>query len=167
MAVDHLIPQIIKLQQKKLVGKHLEMSFSDNRTALLWSSFMPRLREIGKRVSGDLISLQVYSVIPDFSTFNPAMKFEKWAATEVSDHLNIPDGMEAFTLEDGWYAVFHYRGSALDAAPVFRYIFGTWLPGSVYMLDHRPHFEVLGEKYNNNSPDSEEDIWIPVKHKEQ
>jgi hypothetical protein len=31
------------------------------------------------------------------------------------------------------------------------------------MLDNRPHFEILGEKYKNADPDSEEDVYIPVK----
>jgi AraC family transcriptional regulator len=30
-------------------------------------------------------------------------------------------------------------------------------------LDQRPHVEVMGEKYKNNDPDSEEEIWIPIK----
>jgi AraC family transcriptional regulator len=42
------------------------------------------------------------------------------------------------------------------------YIFNTWLPKSGYQLDRRPHFEILGEKYKNNNPDSEEEIWIPI-----
>jgi AraC family transcriptional regulator len=35
------------------------------------------------------------------------------------------------------------------------------LPGSEYFLDNRPHFEVLGDKYKNNDPTSEEEIWKP------
>jgi AraC family transcriptional regulator len=41
--------------------------------------------------------------------------------------------------------------------------FSTWLPDSEYRLDVRPHFEVLGEKYKNDDPESEEEIWIPIK----
>ncbi|MFM9945765.1 MAG: GyrI-like domain-containing protein, partial [Bacteroidia bacterium] len=44
-------------------------------------------------------------------------------------------------------------------------IYGTWIPNSEYNLDNRPHFEILGEKYKNNHPDSEEEIWIPIKPK--
>lgn len=39
------------------------------------------------------------------------------------------------------------------------YIFATWLPSSAYVLDNRPHFEVLGAKYKSNDPGSEEEIW--------
>ena len=34
-----------------------------------------------------------------------------------------------------------------------------------YTLDDRPHFEILGEKYKNQDPDSEEELWIPIKPK--
>ena len=34
---------------------------------------------------------------------------------------------------------------------------------SEYEFDNRPQFEILGEKYKNNAPDSEEEIWIPIK----
>jgi AraC family transcriptional regulator len=36
-----------------------------------------------------------------------------------------------------------------------------------YELDDRPHFEILGDKYKNNDPNSEEEIWIPIKLKKQ
>ena len=72
--------------------------------------------------------------------------------------------MQTLILEEGTYAVFDYKGSGNDNR-IFEYIFGTWLPQSEYELDKRPHFEVLGEKYKNNDPDSEEEIWIPIKLK--
>lgn len=63
------------------------------------------------------------------------------------------------------YAVFFYRGNGNNAEETFRYILDTWLTKSEYMLDNRPHFEVLGEKYKKNDSTSEEEIWIPVKPK--
>ena len=44
-------------------------------------------------------------------------------------------------------------------------ILTKWLPHSNYNLDDRPHFNVLGDKYKNNDPDSEEDVYIPIKEK--
>jgi AraC family transcriptional regulator len=105
--------------------------------------------------------MTVYSST-QFTGFDPANKFDKWAAVEVAHFDDIPDGMEAFTLAPGLYAVFVYKGSSADNS-IFQYILSEWLPGSVYALDNRPHFDVLGDKYRNNSPDSEEEIWIPIK----
>lgn len=157
-------PQIKTLTPKKLVGKSLKMSFANNRTAELWKSFSPRRNEMINNIGTALYSLQVYE--PDhFLNFNPTKVFVKYALVEVSDLDNIPEGMEAFELEGGLYAVFTYKGLPSQASPFFQYIFGTWLPNSAYELDHRPHFEILGGKYSNTSPESEEEVWIPIKKK--
>jgi len=34
---------------------------------------------------------------------------------------------------------------------------------SEFMLDDRPHFALMGDRYKNDDPESEEEIWIPVK----
>ncbi|MES2478418.1 MAG: GyrI-like domain-containing protein [Bacteroidota bacterium] len=158
-------PRIENLLEKKLIGKRLKMSFAENRTMELWKSFMPMRNEIKNRVNQDLISMQVYNDTFSFSHFDMNASFEKWAAAEVSDFDTIPDGMESFTLAEGLYAVFEYKGLNTDTS-IFQYIFGTWLQASEYVLDSRPHFEVLGAKYKNNDPESEEEIWIPIKIKE-
>lgn len=155
-------PRIETLIEKKLVGTRLEMSLAANRTGELWQKFMPRLKEITSRTNDDKISMQIYREPLKLGGF--AQKFEKWAAVEVANFDHVPDGFETFTLPGGAYAVFDYKGSSSDAQ-IFIYIFTEWLPRSDYTLDDRPHFEVLGEKYKNNDPESEEEIWIPVKPK--
>lgn len=158
--------RIETLLEKKLVGKHLTMSLTENRTAELWRSFMPQRNIIQNSISANLFSLQMYDESYSFSEFDPNATFEKWAAVEVSDFAVATDGMEMLTVPSGLYAVFEYKGAASEGAKAFQYIFGTWLPNSEYMLDNRPHFEVLSEKYKNNDPTSEEEIWIPIKFKE-
>jgi AraC family transcriptional regulator len=156
-------PKIKTIPSKKLLGIRLTMSLVQNKTGALWGSFMPRRKEISNAVSKDLFSLQVYPH-SYFEAFNPAQEFEKWASVEVSDFEHIPANMETFVLPGGLYAVFEHKGSGYDNS-IFQFIYGTWLPASEYLLDERPHFEVLGEKYKNNDPDSEEEIWIPIKLK--
>lgn len=154
---------IIKnLAKKKLVGMHLKMSFVNNRTGELWKNFMQRPHEISNKLSADFFSIQCYP-LTYFKDFKPTMEFEKWATVEVSDFTSIPKGMGAFELEAGLYAVFYYKGSSLDTS-IYEYIFGVWIQKSGYALDDRPHFEVLGEKYKNEDPNSEEEIWIPIKN---
>jgi AraC family transcriptional regulator len=139
------------------------MNLTDNRTGELWRQFMPRLKELKHRSSTELLSLQLYDE-GYFDQFEPGRKFEKWALAEVSSFEDLPDGLESFTLSGGLYAIFHYKGMNTDPS-TFRYIYSEWLPSSNYSLDNRPHFELLGAKYNNNHPDSEEDIYIPVRMK--
>jgi AraC family transcriptional regulator len=163
MKILNMQPRIENLKEKKLVGKRLTMSLTDNKTGDLWKSFMPRRREITNNMTNDLISMQIYKPAY-FTDFNPINEFEKWAAVEVSDFYNVPIDMEPFTLIGGLYAVFDYKGLSTDNS-IFQYIFGTWLPNSNYLMDNRPHFEVLGEKYKNADPNSEEEIWIPIRQK--
>lgn len=159
-------PRIETLIQRKLIGKRLTMTFANNQTFKLWQSFMPRRKEIKNTVTSDLFSLQVYPQSFDFTFSRLNTEFEKWAAIEVASFETVPNEMETFILTGGLYAVFDYKGLSTDTK-IFQYIFGMWLPNSKdYSLDNRPHFEVLGDKYKNNDPDSEEEIWIPIGPKE-
>ena len=156
-----LQPRFATIKDKKLIGQRLKMSFANNRTGELWTGFGPRKKEIKNTLGNDLISLAVYEPAY-FADFQPTKEFERWAAVEVSDYRDVPSEMETFDLHGGLYAVFDHKGKHTDDS-IFQYIYGTWLPSSGYMLDNRPHFEVLGEKYRNDDPESEEEIWIPIK----
>jgi len=156
-----MIPGIVTLSEKKLIGKRMKMSLVNNSTVELWRSFMSKRSEIQNKLSSDLYSVQVYDDLY-FDNFDPNKEFEKWATIEVKDFETIPDGMESFVLPGGLYAVFLHKGSRKDNS-TFQFIFTTWLPNSGFLLDHRPHFEVLGEKYKNEDPGSEEDLWIPIR----
>lgn len=154
-------PRIELLKTKKLIGSKLKMTLTQNKTDLLWGGFAPRIKEITNRVDMNKISMQILNS-NFYVNFNPNKEFEKWATVEVSAFNAIPNHMETFTLNGGLYAVFDYKGSRANTH-IFQYIFSNWLPNSEYQLDDRPHFEILGEKYKNNDPNSEEEIWIPIK----
>jgi len=160
-----MIVRIEDIGEKKLIGQKMNMSFSDDKTFALWSSFMPRRNEIKNVVSQDLISLQAYENLLDINSFDMELQFEKWALREVSTFDFIPSQMHYFILPAGKYAIFIHKGASSEAPKTFQYIFGVWLPQSEFELDNRPHFEVLGEKYKNNDPQSEEEVWIPIRNK--
>lgn len=157
-----MIPRFEILTLKHLVGKRLTMCFAHDRTFELWRHFMVDRNAIPNPVSTDRLSVNVYGAAFDFDAETP---FEKWAAVEVADVKHLPEGMEAFTLPGGLYAVFRHRGPAREGAATFGTIFGTWLPASAYSLDNRPHFEVLGATYKPDDPAAEEDIYIPIRPK--
>lgn len=140
------------------------MSLVHNDTPILWKKFMSNKQQIINSIGTDLYCVQSYNS-DYFKKFSPANEFEKWAAIEVSDFNNVPKKMKPLTIPSGLYAVFLYKGASSEFYETAQYIFGKWLPQSDYILDDRPHFEVLGEKYINNHPDSEETIWIPIKTK--
>ncbi len=153
--------RIEALEPKKLVGIHKTMSLADNKTSELWRQFMPRRLEVKERTTSEYISMQVYS--GQDKLFNPSVLFEKWAAVEVINHEDIPDGMGPYFLDGGKYAVFIHEGPASAAPATMGYIFGRWLPESEYELDNREHFEVLPEGYSPVDPNAREEVWVPIK----
>lgn len=146
-----------------MIGKRTVLSLSNNKTGELWKNFMSRRKEIQNTAGREFYSVNLYGQLY-FDKFNPDTEFEKWAAVEVTGFDALPAGMETLILPEGLYAVFTHQGSSEDSK-TFHYIFESWLPNSEYQLDDRPHFEILGDKYKNNDPNSEEEIWIPVKQK--
>ena len=158
-------PRIEEISKKKLIGNRLVMSLSEDRTKELWQGFMTRRKEIGNPVTTNLISMQVYDRLLSFSEFNDTTQFEKWAVVEVEDYKDLPNGMETYTLLGGLYAVFVHKGLPSSFPGTAQYIYGEWLPKSDYELDHREHFEIMGDKYRNNDLNSEEEVWVPIKRK--
>jgi AraC family transcriptional regulator len=159
-----MTPRIEILNEKKIVGNRQTMSYENYKIGELWGRFMPRRKEVTNNLTNDLISLIIYQPT-HFTNFKPTNEFERWAAVEVADFDNVPNEMETFLLPGGLYAVFDFKGLHTNTS-IFENILGTWLPSSSYILDNRPHFEVLGDKYKNNDPTSEEEIWIPIKSRQ-
>ena len=154
-------PRIVLFPEKKGVGCRMTMSSSNLRMKELWGRFMPRRKEVLYVGSPNLISLAVYGPTY-FEKFDATHEFERWALVEVENIDQVPDGMEPFLIPRGSYAVFTFKGSSKEVTDFFQFIYTTWLPSSGYVLDQRPHFEILGARYKNEDPESEEEIWIPV-----
>ncbi len=157
--------RIESISEKKMVGKKIKMSFSNIQTPNLWRSFMPQRKQITKALNNNLFSVEVYNTANFFESFDPSAEFEKWAAIEVSDFKDIPPEMETLIIPAGEYAVFIYKGRGSKASNTYRSIIQDWIPKSKYILDHRPHFAVMGEKYKKEDPASEEELWFPIKKK--
>ena len=156
-------PKIIKIANKKLIGISIQTSLSENSTLALWQQFKPLINDVKNRSNTDFYSIQVYENDFDLRKFTPKTTFEKWAAIEVENFENIPDDLTKFNLSGGLYAIFIHKGKPEEFHNTAAYIYGEWIPNSKYTLDNRPHFEILSENYNPNDPNTEEEVWIPIK----
>ena len=156
-----LEPTIKNFSEIKLVGKNRLVSVANNQTGLLWQEFMPIIKPKLSAQQVDFFSMEVYDHVDYFKAFDPQKTFTKWAAVRESDLKEIPEGLKSITI-GGLYACFTYKGSSSTAIPFYQYIYGQWLPQSDYYIDERPHFALMGEKYKNDDPESEEDICIPI-----
>lgn len=158
-------PKIINIKDRTLAGSSIQTSLVDNKTRELWQTFRPLAKEVTNTVNTDFYSIQIYGDGFDMRQFTPQTVFEKWAAVEVSDFENIPEGLNPFKLSGGDYAVFIYKGTPQEFHKMASYIYGTWLPKSKYQIDNRPHFEIIPEHNKLNDPNAEEEVWIPIKLK--
>jgi AraC family transcriptional regulator len=156
-------PEIKTLHETRVVGKKSHMSFGKNTTARLWREFMPLRKDIVETLDETLWSVEVYPDLDYFRNFDPYREFEKWAAVAVRSFDVIPAGLEALLIPTGLYAVFRYRGKESEVSSMYRYIYGTWIHGSRFFIDSRPHFAKMGPGYKGEHPESEEELWIPVK----
>jgi len=157
--INNMKPTIKTFPTTKFIGQNLSFTYADYRAFELWSSFMPRRKVIQNAIGSELYNIQIN---PDNFDFHPNTPFVKWAAVAVSSFENIPVGMETIEIQEGLYAVFNYKGDQSNVAAFFNSIYTEWLPNSDYELGSHPQFEILGEKYKNNDPNSEEEIWIPI-----
>ena len=156
LRIENISPRI-------LVGKRTRISVANNTSADLWRSFMPHKKFIQHVANDHLYSVQIHEEKMDLNNFDPHRTFEKWAAVEVIKTENLPEGMEPYQLQGGLYAVFLHKGTPMEFFNTIKYILAEWMPASEYETDLRPQFEVMDHRYKNNDPDSEEEVWIPVK----
>ena len=154
--------RIITVPETKLIAKIVSMSFTHDETHELWKSFGPLIKGIPYRVGEDRYSVQIYPDAAFFKNFNPTRIFKKYAAVNVSDYGDLPNGLEKLIIPKGLYAVFDYIGKPSEASETFRYIFNQWIPKSKFSLDDRPHIAKMGEKYKGEQSDSEEELLIPI-----
>ncbi len=157
-------PTILEINEKKLVGSKIMNSLANDKTGALWQSFMPKRKQIKNRQSNEYFSIQIFDggLVPE--NFSEDTIFEKWAAVEVSEYEDIPEGMKTLDLPSGKYAVFIHHGLSSEFDRTLKHIYEDWLPESGYQIDARPHFEIMGDKYYGpTDANSEEEVWIPIK----
>ncbi len=153
------------ISSKKFIGCMAEVSMLNNTTPLLWKNLMPKRKDIENIVGSNLYSMQIYTSKLDLNIFTPQTVFQNWAMVEVSSFENSPNDIQTHTLTGGMYAVFDYRGTPANIEAFAKKVFGEIIPSSLYEVDEREHFQVLGERYKRDSEDSEEEFWIPIKIK--
>ncbi len=170
--LDHLYgglnmePVYKSMPEMKVVGcrgKFISVLSPDKNNMVvipkLWQSFMPRVHEIKNAKSP--VNLGVCYEVPAGESSRPD-ECMYMAATEVTEFVDVPKGMEAFTIPAGEYAVFTHKGALENFEHTMNYIYGSWLPKSGKKLRHAPDMEWYDQRFKLNEADSEIDVYIPV-----
>ncbi|BCB02601.1 GyrI-like domain-containing protein [Bacillus sp. KH172YL63] len=156
-------PAISVVDKKILIGKSKHMTLQEDATRELWQSFMPYRQAIPGRVDEKLYNMKVFDSSLDVRQLTPATPFRKFAAVEVESADSCCDGMEAYALNGGLYAMFLHHGPAHTFHQTLQYIYEEWMPASGYQLDNREHFERFDPTYHPADPNAVEEVWIPIK----
>jgi AraC family transcriptional regulator len=152
-------PVIKDIPNLLLTGISMEMSLSNDQTPTLWGKFRRQQKQHFAADPDFFFSVTVYPSLY-FENFNPTTLFTKHALVKPEYAGEMDLGWERFSLPGGLFAVFSHKG---PDSSIFQYIYTQWLPQSGYVLDNRPHFEKLPSGYIPGHPDSEEEIYIPIR----
>ena len=70
--------------------------------------------------------------------------------------------MDSTIIVGGAFVTFILKGEKPTLTENYNYLMNDWLPKEGYRIDNRAHFQVMGDKYKRNDPNSEEEVWIPI-----
>ena len=151
-----MIPEIIEIPEKFIIGRNLTLPTDDYNVFPLWKQF--RTEQAANNLMGvDLYAIQQYAEWP------PKTTITHWAGIERKDGVEYPSEWIIHPLSSGKYARFIHRGTQAEFPKTMAMILTEWLPSSPYHYDSsRAQFQIMSAHYVMNDPESEEFVFIPI-----
>jgi AraC family transcriptional regulator len=156
-------PKFVELGELHTVGMVCRTTSKNNTIPQLWDRYNPRCGEIRHAIFDNTCLGICYYV--DMTNFDENAEFDYMAGRAVSKVEKIPQGMEEHTIPAALYAVFTHKGMLDTLGETYQKIFGPWLEG--YEIAEADQIEWYDDRFDPTSPDSEFDIYIPVKSRER
>lgn len=159
-------PQIVEVPDFLVAGMRGKTTLRDNTLPDLWQRFNTVAHMVpnpapGARGIGVCESCTTGNTLYGMSDDIP---FTEVAGIEVTSLNDLPAPFVGKQVKGGRYAVFTHKGSITRLPQTFEYIWGTWFLVTSEELDSREDFELYdGRFYGLDNPDSEMDIYIPIK----
>jgi len=157
-------PDLIQMDQKFLVGMKVEFQShftegTDCKTKVVdqWLNFLPKKKQIKNQ-----LSKEVYGVALSSELDLREEKLSYLSATEVTRVEDPPEGMTSLVLPEGLYARFENRGATDQHSSLVDYIYGIWLPSSLYNRGLGYDFEIFDHRYDHQNENSISRFLIPV-----
>ena len=151
-----MIPEIIEIPEKIIVGRNLTLGIDDYNVFPLWKQFR------NEQSSNSLMGVDLYA-IQQYAEWPPKSAITHWAGMEKKDGVEYPEEWLIHRLSGGIYARFIHRGTQAEFPKTMAMIFTEWLPSSPYHYDSsREQFQIMSAHYVMNDPESEEFVFIPI-----
>jgi len=151
--------KLIETEEMVMIGKKIKTNTLDGKAVQLWSDFISGIHEIPNRK--DLNTTYGISLFNE--NFIPGkVDIDYFAACEVLNGDDIPEGYEILKLDSTKYAVFTYRGEIEKLGEFYGKIHRNLLPENNLIPSGKPELELYDERYAPDSVNSEFDIYIPI-----
>ena len=151
-----MIPEIIEISEKIIVGRNLTLAIDDYNVFPLWKQFR------NEQSSNSLMGVDLYA-IQQYAEWPPKSAITHWAGMEKKDGVEYPEEWLIHRLSGGIYARFIHRGTQAEFPKTMAMIFTECLPSSPYHYDSsREQFQIMSAHYVMNDPESEEFVFIPI-----
>jgi AraC family transcriptional regulator len=164
MEVVTMEPEFVKREAIKLIGI---MYYGDNKNweiPKIWEEFIPLMKKVPNRLPVQ----EAYGLCFYTESFSKTGLFYYMAGLPVSSLEEIPMELVGKILPASEYAVFTHKepvaGKTGNIKDTYAHVYGTWLPKSPYVNPYGYDFEYYDERFKGNTnPDSEIDIYIPIR----
>ncbi len=148
-------PHIIRKDAFTLVGMKIRTTAMSPEIPQLWASFVPRIGEVPLIVEPHVS----YGLMENFDPVQG--RFDYMAAVAVKGSPQLRDGMVALEVAACTYAVF--TTTLANIGSTFAHIYQGWFPNSGFGPADAPQFERYDESFDPTNPNSQIEIYIPLK----
>lgn len=160
--------RIVEKESFKIIGRELHVRNDNGDNYNLIPEFWNKCKNEG--VWEELIKLPRVlnndegACLGMCTDFNGMNTFSYLICVEVSSFDTIPEKMVAKTIPAQKYAVFTAKGlMPVSIQQTWKDIYGKWFPASGYERSSGPEFEYYDKRSEENTENTEVDIYIPIK----
>jgi AraC family transcriptional regulator len=153
--------KIVEKEALKVIGMKVITTQKNNTIPQLWNRFNPRCKEI-RNIAQEGVCVGICPNV-DTNDFSENTEFAYIAGMIVENFDEVPEGMETLEIPAQKYAVATHKGALDTLNDTYHYLYAEWLPNSDYEFCPTAEIEWYDKRFIFASPDSEFDIYIPVK----
>lgn len=157
-------PVIVELDEMTIVGMQILYSMKCNLIPELWERLAARMEEIKDVARSDVAVEISYGTQRE----GAGETFLVLVGLIVNSIEEIPEGMTYKHVPAHKYATFTHYGPISKIYETYDRIYNKLLPNSAYDVDQDAcTIEWYDERFKMDSPDSEYDIYVPVKERQE
>lgn len=146
-----------------VMGLEAQNAMDGDAMMELWKKFFT----LGDKLP-EPVGNRLYGIYYPGEKYDPATMhgYNYFVGMEVKDKVDLPEDLQLHKVPGGNYAVFEYLGPVKEIGRAYEYIYGEWLTTTGYKPASLEMFEAYDDRFDEDSPESVVEIWIPVQKPE-